>query len=99
MSDVEKQQVYSTVAAVLHLGNIGKFYPLQNHSRECQFGVVEFEETPEDTRGGCHVARAGEKSLVTASKLLEIDPEELRQALVSRVMQSARGGVKGTVIM
>lgn len=45
------------------------------------------------------MARAGEKSLVTASKLLEIDPEELRQALVSRVMQSARGGVKGTVIM
>lgn len=81
MSDVEKQQVYSTVAAVLHLGNI------------------EFEETPEDRAGGCHVARAGEKSLVTASKLLEIDLEDLRQALVSRVMHSARGGVKGTIIM
>lgn len=74
-------QIYSTVAAVLHLGNI------------------EFEENPEDTRGGCRVASTKEKSLFTASKLLEIDPNELKQALVSRVMQSARGGLKGTVIM
>ncbi|XP_066252455.1 myosin heavy chain 95F isoform X2 [Euwallacea similis] len=81
MSESERFQVYSTVAAVLHLGNI------------------EFEENPEDTRGGCRVAKGGEKPLMTASKLLEIDPEELRQALVSRVMQSARGGLKGTVIM
>lgn len=63
------------------------------------FFSVEFEENPEDTRGGCRVARSGENSLVMASRLLEIDPEELRQALVSRVMQSARGGFKGTVIM
>jgi hypothetical protein len=28
-----------------------------------------------------------------------VDPGELRQALVSRVMQSSRGGLKGTVIM
>ncbi|KAH1012528.1 hypothetical protein HUJ05_011673 [Dendroctonus ponderosae] len=81
MSEVERLQIYTTVAAVLHLGN------------------VEFEDNPEDTRGGCRVARSGEKALITASKLLEIDPEELRQALVSRVMQSARGGLKGTVIM
>lgn len=81
MSDTDRQQVYLTVAAVLHLGN------------------VEFEENPDDTRGGCKVASNGEKSLLIASKLLEIEADELKQALVSRVMQSARGGLKGTVIM
>ncbi|KAG5872399.1 hypothetical protein JTB14_017420 [Gonioctena quinquepunctata] len=81
MTDSERLQIYTTVAAVLHLGNI------------------EFEENPEDTRGGCRVVSSKEKSLLIASKLLEIDPSELKQALVSRVMQSSRGGVKGTVIM
>nr|XP_023013286.1 myosin heavy chain 95F isoform X2 [Leptinotarsa decemlineata] len=81
MTDTERLQIYTTVAAVLHLGNI------------------EFEENPEDTRGGCRVVASREKSLLIASKLLEIDPSELKQALVSRVMQSSRGGVKGTVIM
>ncbi|XP_060526267.1 myosin heavy chain 95F isoform X2 [Cylas formicarius] len=81
MSDGERLQIYTTVAAVLHLGNI------------------EFEDNPEDTKGGCRVAASKEKSLQMASKLLEIDPSELRQALVARVMQSARGGLKGTVIM
>lgn len=81
ISDGERLQIYTTVAAVLHLGNI------------------EFEDNPEDTRGGCRVAASKERSLVMASKLLEIDPTELRQALVARVMQSSRGGLKGTVIM
>lgn len=81
LSDNEKLQIYTMVAAVLHLGNI------------------EFEENPEDTRGGCRVAKSKEKSLVVASKLLGIDPSELTQALESRVMQSSRGGMKGTVIM
>ncbi|XP_025829691.1 myosin heavy chain 95F isoform X2 [Agrilus planipennis] len=81
MGDSERLEIYSTVAAVLHLGNI------------------QFEEISEDTKGGCRVTTASEKSLTIASKLLAIDPDELRQALVSRVMQSARGGYKGTVIM
>uniref|UniRef100_A0A6P7FRP1 Myosin heavy chain 95F n=1 Tax=Diabrotica virgifera virgifera TaxID=50390 RepID=A0A6P7FRP1_DIAVI len=81
ISESERLQIYSTVAAVLHLGN------------------VDFEDNPEDTRGGCRVGASGEKSLLLASKLLEIDPSELKQALISRVMQSARGGLKGTVIM
>jgi hypothetical protein len=81
LSDADRTQIYSTVAAVLHLGN------------------VQFEENPEDTRGGCRVASAATKSLNIASGLLGIDPTELRQALESRVMQSSRGGVKGTVIM
>lgn len=81
LSDADRTQIYSTVAAVLHLGN------------------VQFEENPEDTRGGCRVTSAATKSLNIASGLLGIDPTELRQALESRVMQSSRGGVKGTVIM
>lgn len=81
VNESDRLQIYTTVAAVLHLGNI------------------EFEDNPEDTRGGCRVAASKEKSLLIAAKLLEIDPSELKQALVSRVMQSARGGLKGTVIM
>lgn len=81
LNENERIQIYTTIAALLHLGN------------------VEFEENPEDTRGGCRVDPTKEKSLLIASKLLEIDPSELKQALVSRVMQSARGGFKGTVIM
>ncbi|KAJ8967316.1 hypothetical protein NQ317_000967 [Molorchus minor] len=81
ISDNERLQIYTTVAAVLHLGNIA------------------FEDNPEDTRGGCRVATSKEKSLIMASRLLAIDPSELRQALVARVMQSSRGGLKGTVIM
>ncbi|KAI4457701.1 myosin [Holotrichia oblita] len=62
-------------------------------------GNVEFEDDPEDTRGGCRAKQSGESSLATASTLLGIDASELKQALTSRVMQSSRGGVKGTVIM
>lgn len=81
LSDDEKLQMYTLVAAVLHLGNI------------------EFEDDPEDTRGGCRAKQSREKSLTIASTLLGIDPSELKQALTSRVMQSSRGGLKGTVIM
>lgn len=62
-------------------------------------GNVAFEDNPEDTKGGCQVCGSSEKSLSVAAKLMGVDPGELRQALVSRVMQSSRGGLKGTVIM
>ena len=81
LSEAERLEIYSTVAAVLHLGN------------------VAFEDNPEDTKGGCRVCASSEKSLSAAAKLIGVDPGELRQALVSRVMQSSRGGLKGTVIM
>lgn len=81
LSNEQKFIIYSTVAAVLHLGNI------------------LFEDNPEDSKGGCRVAPSSEKSLKICAKLLGIDDVELCEALVSRVMQSARGGVKGTVIM
>lgn len=81
LTDHDRLHIYTTVAAVLHLGN------------------VQFEDNPEDTRGGCRVSPSKAKSLEIASSLLGIDATELRQALESRVMQSSRGGVKGTVIM
>ncbi|VEN38644.1 unnamed protein product [Callosobruchus maculatus] len=81
LTDAERLQIYATVAAVLHLGN------------------VAFEDNPDDSRGGCRMIPSKERSLITASTLLDIDPSELKQALVSRVMQSSRGGMKGTVIM
>ncbi|XP_063243579.1 myosin heavy chain 95F isoform X2 [Bacillus rossius redtenbacheri] len=81
LSDAERLNIYSTVAAVLHLGN------------------VVFEENLQDSRGGCSVSPGSERSLAVACKLLGVDPGELKQALVSKVMQTARGGLKGTVIM
>lgn len=62
-------------------------------------GNITFEENPEDVRGGCQVSKSSEHSLSITAKLLGVDSFELRQALVSRVMQSKGGGIKGTVIM
>lgn len=62
-------------------------------------GNISFEEIPDDVRGGCQVSETSEKSLDITCRLLGLDADELRQALVSRVMQSKGGGLKGTVIM
>ncbi|KAK6628369.1 hypothetical protein RUM43_002181 [Polyplax serrata] len=81
LTDQNKLDIYTIVAAVLHLGN------------------VTFEDNPQDSKGGCQVCPVSEKSLVTAATLLGVDKGELRQALVSKVMMTNRGGMKGTVIM
>ncbi|XP_071438694.1 myosin heavy chain 95F isoform X2 [Hetaerina americana] len=62
-------------------------------------GNVTFEDNPEDLKGGSRVCMSAEKSLSVAATLMGVDVEELRQALVSKVMQTSRGGLKGTVIM
>lgn len=62
-------------------------------------GNVSFEDNPEDAKGGCRVSQGSEKALTITAKLIGCDPFELRQALVSRVMLSKGGGIKGTVIM
>ncbi|KAB7501722.1 Unconventional myosin-VI, partial [Armadillidium nasatum] len=77
----DRLAIYTTVAAVLHLGNIF------------------FEENPEDVKGGCMVSPGCEQSLSIAAELMGVDPEELNQALLARVMQTSKGGLKGTVIM
>ncbi|XP_015432776.1 PREDICTED: myosin heavy chain 95F isoform X3 [Dufourea novaeangliae] len=81
LSEAERMEIYTMVAAVLHLGNI------------------MFEDNPEDTKGGSRICAISEKAALMSAKLLGVDPEELRQALVSKVMQTSRGGIKGTVIM
>uniref|UniRef100_A0A182N0G4 Myosin motor domain-containing protein n=1 Tax=Anopheles dirus TaxID=7168 RepID=A0A182N0G4_9DIPT len=81
LGDAERTQIYSLVAAVLHLGNI------------------RFEENPEDSNGGCRITHESQASLNVTARLIGVDPSELRQALMSRVMKSKGGGIKGTVIM
>ncbi|EAA06889.5 AGAP000776-PA [Anopheles gambiae str. PEST] len=81
LSEAERTQIYSLVAAVLHLGNI------------------RFEENPEDSNGGCRITQESQPSLNVTARLIGVDPSELRQALMSRVMKSKGGGIKGTVIM
>jgi len=62
-------------------------------------GNIAFEDNPEDSKGGCRVQDRSERPLATAASLLGVDPEELRQAMISKVMMTNRGGLKGTVIM
>uniref|UniRef100_A0A182RH91 Myosin motor domain-containing protein n=1 Tax=Anopheles funestus TaxID=62324 RepID=A0A182RH91_ANOFN len=81
LGEMERTQIYSLVAAVLHLGNI------------------RFEENPEDSNGGCRITQDSQASLNVTARLIGVDPSELRQALMSRVMKSKGGGIKGTVIM
>lgn len=62
-------------------------------------GNISFEENTEGTKGGSRVMNSSESSLAMAASLLFVDKEELRQALVNKVMMTNRGGPKGTVIM
>ncbi|XP_017783306.1 PREDICTED: myosin heavy chain 95F isoform X2 [Nicrophorus vespilloides] len=99
LDDVEDFNDLDKALGRLGLNDVEKMQIYGMVAAVLHLGNVEFEENPEDTRGGCRVSHGNEKALVIASKLLGIDSSELRQALVSRVMQSSRGGMKGTVIM
>ncbi|XP_049870051.1 myosin heavy chain 95F isoform X2 [Pectinophora gossypiella] len=61
-------------------------------------GNVQFEDDG-GAKGGCRVSPDSEPTLATAAGLLGVDCGELRMSLVSRLMQSSRGGIKGTAIM
>lgn len=80
VSDDEKMFIWSTVAGILHLGNI------------------EFEENASDSRGGCMITSGTENSLMAAAELLGLEPEEMKLGLCARIMQTTKGGVKGTLI-
>lgn len=63
-------------------------------------GNVGFEDSPDDKRGGCRVKDGpSTQSLKHAATLLGIDSDELNQCLLSRVMQTSKGGHKGTVYL
>lgn len=81
LNEHQKLEIYSIVAAVLHLGNIS------------------FCDDPDDNRGGCRIDPASERALSSTARLVGLDRDLLCQALVTRVMSTARGGHKGTVYM
>ncbi|GFU35915.1 myosin heavy chain 95F [Nephila pilipes] len=81
LSENERQNIYTVVAAVLHLGN------------------VSFEDNPDDCKGGCRLAPGAAEILIIISSLLGVDAQYLRQSLLSRVMQTSKGGAKGTIYM
>ena len=56
MDEKERLSVYTTIAAVLHLGN------------------VDFEDDPDDNRGGSRIKESSEKSLAFTAKLMGSDP-------------------------
>ncbi|XP_076076896.1 unconventional myosin-VI-like isoform X1 [Mytilus galloprovincialis] len=61
-------------------------------------GNLEFEENVDDAKGGCKINGPSEKTLGICSGLLSLDKEELRESLITRVMQTSKGGSKGTLI-
>ena len=61
-------------------------------------GNVSFEEDHDNAKGGCKVSASSDGSLLTAATFLGCEKDDLKEALVSRVMQAARGGTKGTII-
>ncbi|CAF4851043.1 unnamed protein product [Rotaria sp. Silwood1] len=66
----DKLNIYSTVAAVLHVGNI------------------DFEDNPESTKGGCKITSTTEKSLSITAEMLGLDQNDLRNALITRVLMT-----------
>lgn len=63
-------------------------------------GNVSFEDSPEDSKGGCRV-KTGDatESLNMTASLIGLDPKELNQCLLSRIMQTSKGGAKGTIYL
>ncbi|VDN56642.1 unnamed protein product, partial [Dracunculus medinensis] len=61
-------------------------------------GNINFVDNIDDNRGGCTLDSACNKSLQIASLLLGLDAADLRDGLISRIMQPTKGGVKGTMI-
>jgi myosin-6 len=62
-------------------------------------GNIDFEDDPDDNRGGCRVKDSCEKSLTLTAGLIGLDPDEMRRALTARMMQANKSGYKGTVIL
>uniref|UniRef100_T1IYX2 Myosin motor domain-containing protein n=1 Tax=Strigamia maritima TaxID=126957 RepID=T1IYX2_STRMM len=62
-------------------------------------GNIAFEDNPDDSKGGCRISPVSESALMVSASLMGVDREELRQSLISRIMQTSKGGMKGTVIM
>lgn len=63
-------------------------------------GNVSFEESPDDKKGGCRIKEGvSAESSKLASSLIGVDPNELNQCLLARIMQTNKGGHKGTAYL
>lgn len=83
MSGLNEQEimfVWSTIAGVLHLGN------------------VEFDDIIDDSKGGCKIAKNSEDAVMQSAALLGLQAIELKLGLCARIMQTTKGGLRGTLI-
>lgn len=62
-------------------------------------GNVQFEEAADNSAGGCRVDGASQEALLNASALLGVETEQLQQCLQTRIMQTNKGGYKGSTYM
>ena len=83
LSIEDKMNIYLTVAAVLHIGNIEFEDDPESSKGGCRISSK----------------KGGLQSLQICAKMLGLESNELEKALISRVMQAHRGGKLGTVIM
>jgi myosin VI len=60
-------------------------------------GNIVFEENTADSKGGSKVNDATDRTLKGVATMLGMNPEELKERLTSRIMQSIRGGGTGTI--
>lgn len=98
LDDVNDFNSMDSSMAKMGIGNDEKLAIYTVVAGVLHLGNIQFEEETEGSKGGSRVTKSSEGSLIIAAKLLGMDKDELQEALVSRVMQAARGGVKGTVI-
>ncbi|XP_028968775.1 unconventional myosin-VI [Galendromus occidentalis] len=76
-----------------------RFYVYAIVAAVLHLGNVQFEENPDDKKGGSKLRdKTSEIALKYAATLIGVDPEELQMSLLSRLITS-KGGVKGTVYM
>lgn len=83
LTSEDKMNIYLTVAAVLHIGNIEFEDDPDSSKGGCRLSSK----------------KGGTQALQICSKMLGLESNELEKALISRVMQAHRGGKLGTVIM
>ncbi|XP_033635781.1 unconventional myosin-VI-like [Asterias rubens] len=60
-------------------------------------GNVKFEAS-EGTQGGCFVPEEAEASLAKTADLFSVPINELKESLTSRIMQTSKGGHRGSLI-
>lgn len=98
LDDVNDFKVCDTAMTHLGINDDEKMSIYTLVSAVLHLGNLEFEENLEDAKGGSKINSSSEKTLGICAQLLSLDKEELRESMMSRVMQTAKGGSKGTLI-